>query len=57
MHGQPESSNCPSNVFEVGGIIMCNGSYLDFMNINAYTKHDQNPSIISQDTEHKGSLT
>ena len=57
MHGQPESTNCPSNVFEVGIIIMCNGPYLDFMNIDAYTKQDRNPSVNSQYTEYKGSLT
>ena len=32
---------------------MCNGSYLDFININAYTNFDRNPSINSQDIEHE----
>ena len=32
---------------------MCNGLYLDFINIDAWTKFDTNPSINSQDIEHK----
>ena len=32
--------------------IICNGYYLDFVNINAFTKFDRNPSIDSQDIEH-----
>ena len=32
---------------------MCNGVYLDFINIEACTKFDKNPSINSQDIEHK----
>ena len=31
---------------------MCNGLYLDYTNIDAYTKLDKNPSINSQDIEH-----
>ena len=32
---------------------MCNGLYLDFMNIDACTKFDKNPSINSEDSEYK----
>ena len=32
---------------------MCNGLYLDFINIDACTKFDENSSVNSQDTEHK----
>ena len=32
---------------------MCNGLDLDFINIDACTKFDKNPSINSQDIEHK----
>ena len=32
---------------------MCNGVYLDFINIDACTKIDKNPSINSQNIEHK----
>ena len=32
---------------------MFNGLYLDFINIDACTKFDKNPSINSQDIEHK----
>ena len=32
---------------------MCNGLYLDFINTDACTKFDKNPSINSQDTESK----
>ena len=32
---------------------MCNSLYLDFINIDAYIKFDKNPSINSQDIEHK----
>ena len=32
---------------------MCNGLYLDFINIDACTKSDKNPSVNSQVIEHK----
>ena len=32
---------------------MCNGIYPDFINIDACTKFDKNPSINSQDIELK----
>ena len=33
--------------------IICNFTYLHFVNINAFTKFYQNPSIGPQDIEHK----
>ena len=32
---------------------MCNNPFLDFININAYTKFGENQSICSQDIERK----
>ena len=33
--------------------VIANGVYLDFINTDAYTKFDKNPSINSQDIEHE----